>query len=214
VDFDDLIKGKGKGMVFLLHGPPGVGKTFTAESIAEYTRRPLFTISCNDLGHDGREVEQQLSDALHLATRWDAVVLIDEADVFMAERNLNDLARNELVSVLLRVLEYFEGVLFLTTNRLQIIDPAFESRIHLSIAYPHLSVGSRHELWKTFIQQGLAQQQPAWLGEGFLNEVAETDMNGRQIKNAVRLAHALAGHKKREMLPEDIFAVLRALTSF
>jgi hypothetical protein len=29
---EDIVKGKGQGLVILLHGPPGVGKTLTAES--------------------------------------------------------------------------------------------------------------------------------------------------------------------------------------
>jgi len=68
------------------------------ESLAEYTQRPLYTVSCSDLSYYGQTLETQLSSALALATKWNAIVLIDEADVFMAERNLNDLARNELVS--------------------------------------------------------------------------------------------------------------------
>lgn len=72
--------------------------TDAIESVAEYTKRPLYTLSCNDLGTSGRNVENELSAALALATKWNAIVLIDEADVFMAERSLNDLARNELVS--------------------------------------------------------------------------------------------------------------------
>ena len=113
--FEDSIKGKGNGVIFLLHGPPGVGKTFTAgmlpgtlnvtrpltlitESIAEYTHRPLYTINCGDLGYRSEDVETNLSAALALATRWNAVVLIDEADVFMAERTPNDVKRNALVA--------------------------------------------------------------------------------------------------------------------
>jgi hypothetical protein len=114
--YDDLIKGKGKGVIFLLHGPAGVGKTFTAgelplhlfymktmstltlrvESIADVSQRPLYTLNCSDLGVE--DAEMRLTDALSLATKWNAVALIDEADVFMAQRSLNDLARNEMVS--------------------------------------------------------------------------------------------------------------------
>lgn len=120
--FDDLIEGKGRGIVFLLHGPPGVGNTFTAgqsqyqlhkggeytykrpESIAEHMGRPLFTISCGDLGNSGETVEVNLSNALALANKWNAVVLIDEADVFMAERTVNDIGRNDVVSGKIRLL--------------------------------------------------------------------------------------------------------------
>lgn len=68
------------------------------ESIAEHTRRPLYTISCGDLGLSASLAEQQLKGALSRATRWNAVILIDEADVFMQQRSLSDLQRNELVS--------------------------------------------------------------------------------------------------------------------
>ncbi|KAF2833877.1 P-loop containing nucleoside triphosphate hydrolase protein [Ophiobolus disseminans] len=208
-NYDDMIKGKGKGIIFLLHGPAGVGKTFTAESIAEHTQRPLYTLSCNDLGMSSIHVESQLSAALAQATKWNAIVLMDEADVFMAERSLNDLARNELVSVLLRVLEYFEGILFLTTNRAETIDPAFKSRIHFTLAYPNLSTEAKCDLWKVFIARGPTQQLPQWVDDDFLEQVAEHDMNGRQIKNAVRVAYALAHDKKRDLFPGDVLSVLR-----
>jgi ATP-dependent Lon protease len=49
--FDDIVAGKGKGLVGLLSGSPGVGKTLTAEVIAEVTRRPLYMLSAGELGH-------------------------------------------------------------------------------------------------------------------------------------------------------------------
>lgn len=97
-DFDDLIKGKGKGLVFVLHGAPGVGKTFTAESIADDVRKPLYVINSGELGVTPYEVERHLNSALKLATHWGAIVLIDEADVFLEQRTIHDLTRNCLVS--------------------------------------------------------------------------------------------------------------------
>lgn len=97
-EFDDLIKGKGKGLVFVLHGAPGVGKTFTAESIADDVRKPLYVINSGELGVTPYEVERQLNSALKLATHWGAIVLIDEADVFLEQRTIHDLTRNCLVS--------------------------------------------------------------------------------------------------------------------
>lgn len=96
--FDDMIKGKGKGLIFVLHGVPGVGKTFTAESVADHLGRPLYVLHSGDLGVTPESVETNLSNALLLATTWKAVLLIDEADVFLEQRTVQDLNRNCLVS--------------------------------------------------------------------------------------------------------------------
>lgn len=95
----DLVKGKGKGLVILLHGVPGVGKTSTAETVAEYTGRPLYPITCGDIGQVASDVEKNLERHFKLAHKWGCVLLLDEADVFLAERDrVGDVARNALVS--------------------------------------------------------------------------------------------------------------------
>lgn len=127
----DLVRGKGKGLIILLHGAPGVGKTSTAETVAEYTGRPLFAITCGDIGETAKDVETNLDRCFQMAHRWGCVLLLDEADVFLAKRGKADLKRNALVSVFLRVLEYYAGILFLTTNRVGTFDEAFKSRIHM-----------------------------------------------------------------------------------
>ena len=66
---------------------------------------------------------------LQLATSWNAVLLIDEADVFLEKRGTADLMRNSLVATFLRLLEYHSGMLFLTTNRVKAFDEAFLSRV-------------------------------------------------------------------------------------
>ena len=94
----DLIRGKGSGLVILLHGVPGVGKTATAEAVAQANRKPLFVITCGDLGFTPKEVEDSLKDIFRLAHMWDCVLLLDEADIFLSRRELGDLKRNALVS--------------------------------------------------------------------------------------------------------------------
>jgi hypothetical protein len=126
--FDDIIKGKGRGLILVLHGPPGVGKTLTAECVAEFSHRPLYTVSSGDLGTTCEALDQRLSRTLDLAATWKAVLLIDEADVFLERRSLHDMERNGLVSIFLRTLEYYSGILFMTTNRVRTFDDAFKSR--------------------------------------------------------------------------------------
>ena len=96
----DFIPGKGKGLVILLHGAPGVGKTATAEAVAYAHKKPLFPITCGDLGIDPHTVERTLSDIFRLANLWDCVLLLDEAEIFLSRREKMDdsLQRNALVS--------------------------------------------------------------------------------------------------------------------
>lgn len=128
-NIDDVISGKGKGLVAVLHGPPGTGKTLTAEGIAELLKCPLYMVSAGELGTDPRVLERSLTDILDIAHAWGAVLLLDEADVFLEKRSIHDIHRNALVSIFLRLLEYFQGILFLTTNRVETFDDAFQSRM-------------------------------------------------------------------------------------
>lgn len=107
-EFDDVVEGKGRGIIMQLAGPPGVGKTLTAESVAEMMRVPLYAMSAGDLGTTASDVESKLKDVLRMIPKWGAVLLLDEADVFMEARTTTDLGRNELVSIFLRMLEYYE----------------------------------------------------------------------------------------------------------
>jgi hypothetical protein len=185
-DFDDIIEGKGRGMIMLLSGPPGVGKTLTAESVAENMRVPLYMMSAGDLGLDPAGIEESLNTILDMVAKWNAVLLLDEADVFLETRSTSDLERNKLVSIFLRVLEYYEGILFLTTNRISNIDDAFHSRIHVSMQYPPLTAASRRHIWHTFMSKtsGLSDEQ--------LDTLAQVELNGRQIKNVLKTAQMLA----------------------
>lgn len=99
--FDDFVMDKGKGLVMLLCGSPGVGKTYTAEAIAEMAKVPLYMISAGELGSVSVQVEKALDRALDLCRRWKAMLLLDEADVFLGKRfggGNSSIERNELVS--------------------------------------------------------------------------------------------------------------------
>ncbi|KAI1021509.1 hypothetical protein LB505_000297 [Fusarium chuoi] len=182
--FDDVIQGK----------------------VAEIMQRPLYNMSAAELGDVAQEVEQKLDCALELSTRWGAVLLLDECDVFLERRTTSDIKRNKLVSIFLRLLEYFEGVMFLTTNRVSAFDPAFESRIHLTIHYPNLDYTSRLHIWKTFVNIG---DDKSSLSEDELDELAGVELNGRQIKNVVKTARLLATHEKTRLAMSHISTVLR-----
>lgn len=186
--FTDMISGKGGGAIFLLHGPPGLGKTLTAESVAEILHRPLYSVSVGELGVSPGEVEDALRSILEMVTSWNAVLLLDEADIFLEARTKDDIVRNAIVGVFLRLLEYHNGVLFLTTNRVQNFDEAFMSRISVIIKYPEFTPEVRKTVWDNIIHSaGLSDAgiDTEWMAIHY-------DINGRQIKSAIRIAMSLA----------------------
>lgn len=71
--------------------------TVRAEGIAHLARRPLFIIDSGDVIGKFR-AEESLTGLLKLANSWHAVVLLDEADVFMQQRDLTSPRSNELVA--------------------------------------------------------------------------------------------------------------------
>ncbi|KAH7272972.1 hypothetical protein MRS44_003472 [Fusarium solani] len=203
-NFDDVIKGKGRGIIMLLSGEPGTGKTLTSESVAETMHKPLYGMSAGELGDDAGEVEENLNRVLELSTKWRAVLLVDECDVFLERRSSSDLQRNKLVAIFLRLLEYYQGVMFLTTNRVSSFDPAFESRIHLTIHYPKLDVNSRLHVWNNFVKI-----ETGGVLEAELEELAKEELNGRQIKNVVKTARLLASEEGVPLCSGHINTVLR-----
>ncbi|KAI1168284.1 hypothetical protein F5B18DRAFT_646814 [Nemania serpens] len=199
----DLIENKGNGLILLLHGPPGTGKTFTAESVAEIARKPLYTVTCGDIGTRPEEVEKYLESVFYLGKLWDCVVLLDEAEVFLEQRTLQDLHRNALVSVFLRALEYYSGILILTTNRVGTFDEAFKSRVQLALRYEKLDRSQRKQIWKNFFArlENLGEQDEIDFDdiETHIDELADFEMNGRQIRNTITTARQVAKYKQKKM---------------
>ncbi|UZP32477.1 hypothetical protein NXS19_000293 [Fusarium pseudograminearum] len=192
VALDNVVAGKGAGLIFLLHGPPGSGKTMTAECVAESLHCPLYHTTMGELGPNVKAIEEQLQITFTRIQQWSAILLFDEADAFMAERSENDLERNALVSVFLRLLEYQSGILFLTTNRLGDFDKAFFSRIDMSLEFQKPDLTQRTLIWK---------QLAAKLAHGIYDEEFEKlgkwDIDGRRIKNVLKVALLLTKARKQ-----------------
>lgn len=204
-DFDDFILDKGRGLIILMFGPPGVGKTFTAEAVADRSRVPLYSMSAGDLGIQPSEVEKALERALELCRMWNAMLLLDEADVFLGERTSESLARNELVSIFLTKLEYYQGILFLTTNRISSIDHAFQSRVDLFLPYHDLTSQARRQVWENFIER--AGRDKFDITAESLDKLSELNLNGREIKNLIKSAQLLS-LKSGEKVPMDRLCLL------
>lgn len=211
----DIIHGKGRGLAVLLHGPPGVGKTATAEAVAHFYKKPLFPITSSDLGTDPWDVEAKLSEIFRLANLWDCILLLDEAETLLAQREKkdNNLQKSSLVSVFLRTLEYYSGILFLTTNRPDVMDDAVKSRVQVSLQYPRLGLIETLAIFQTNLDRliDIEFERSKITGEPALEvnsdgilafaaahyhrhegNIMSPPWNGRQIRNAFQIAPSIA----------------------
>ncbi|MEF3074177.1 ATP-binding protein [Methylobacter sp. Wu1] len=197
---DDIVEGKSGGTTVLCAGPAGVGKTLTAEVYSEIIQRPLYRVHSGQLGLNVAEMEKALKDTLIRAQRWGAVMLIDEADVYIRRRN-DDLSSNAVVGVFLRVLEYFNGLLFLTTNRIDDIDEAIISRCIALIRYYPPQRADRVKIWQVMTEQFDLAVAPE-----LIEELADAfpDATGREIKGLTKLAAKFC-QQKRVAATLDVF---------
>ncbi|KAK4235599.1 P-loop containing nucleoside triphosphate hydrolase protein [Achaetomium macrosporum] len=202
---DDFVPDKGRGLIILMFGPPGVGKTYTAEAVAEKARVPLYLVSAGMLGTSPEVVEPALDHALELCRMWNAMLLLDEADIFLGARLDDSLTRNELVSIFLAKLEYYQGILFLTTNRFSRIDHAFQSRVDLFLPYHDLDTPTRRQVWQNFLEHfGAAEDHPFDVSAEDIDRFAKLPLNGREIKNLLKSAQLLTAQKGGKVKAETL----------
>lgn len=101
---------------------------------------------------------------------------------------------------------YFQGILFLTTNRVKTFDHAFQSRIHLLLHYDNLSCTAKEEIWMAFlrrVQHNISADQ--------IREISKKDMNGRQIKNTMKLAVALSNREQESLCFGHLLRTMRVI---
>ena len=191
---EDIIKGKSGGTTILCAGKPGLGKTLSAEVYSEVTMRPLYKVHSGQLGLTSSEVEKNLETILKRASRWGAVLLLDEADVYIRTRD-NDLSHNAVVASFLRTLEYFDGLLFMTTNRGEDVDDAILSRCIAIINYETPSRDDAKRIWKV-----LSDQFQIKLDDKLIDNLTDKFPNasGRDIKELLKLT---ARYAKGKSLP-------------
>lgn len=215
----DVVSGKGQGMIILLHGKAGVGKTATAEAMAADSKRPLYPITYADLGEKPSTVETNLRRIFRYGQRWNCILLLDEADVFLAPRGLSETQRNSIVSIFLRNLEWYPGLIFLTTNLLKDFDEAILDRIHLKLHYPPLNEKFTEDIFNDHFrrineqhppEEGLAREEHeaqnvkyhvsedemdeirTWRKERYPEPGSQNWLNGRQIRLMFQMAMAFA----------------------
>ncbi len=189
--FGDIINYKHGGMIIMAAGKPGVGKTSTAEVYSELKQIPLYSINISELGTTAKDVEQNLSTIFKRIEKWNAIILFDEVDIFLAKRDFN-LERTAIVGIFLRLMDYFQGVMFLTTNRPEVLDYAIRSRVTLKIDYPELSFSTRKQIWTEKLDSAGIKI------DGNIDKIVNIELNGREIRNMVRLSKVVFGVKPKQ----------------
>jgi AAA+ superfamily predicted ATPase len=192
---EDIVAGKMSGVIVLATGEPGTGKTLTAEVFSEEIERPLYVVQCSQLGTDLSSIETNLEKTLRRAARWQAILLIDEADVYIHERG-NDMEQNAIVGVFLRVLEYHRGVLFMTSNRGDIVDDAIMSRATAWIQYERPFEDELRRIWAVLSAQydiKLAKKDVDVMMSKFPR------MAGREVRNILKLARLLSKRTNKKV---------------
>ncbi|CAG8719395.1 10991_t:CDS:2 [Cetraspora pellucida] len=195
----DPISNKGNGCIFLCYGPPGTGKTLTAQSVAEFLRLPLWVITVRELGSSPEKLEKELVKILDIAHIWKAVILLDEADIYLEKRSTVDLTRNTLVGIFLRVI-------FLTTNRVITFDDAVCSRVSMFFHYPKLGPSERLQVWTNFIKRASLPLK----ADDFINY----ELNGREIRNVLHTARLLAKNEGKDLASDIVIDVIKVIQDF
>eukprot|EP00949_MAST-11_sp_MAST-11-sp1_P001464 g1464.t1 len=224
--YNDVIAGKGTGGLYLLYGPPGTGKTLCVEALARFFGKPLYSISFAELGASTAELEERLSVTLQLAARWGCLTLLDEGDALVEKRKQGQLLLNSMTGVLLRLLENFEGSLFINSNRVSSFDPAALSRVTLAVKFSPLSKDGMRQVWHhtiaRVIQSDSTIQPSLTLPKALAKVSAEFDLeslsafpgSGRSIGAVMKMAIALSVHRRCDLTQDVLQECIGNFLSF
>lgn len=179
----DIVKTKGNNLIIMASGGPGIGKTLTGEVYSALQERPLYILEVAEIGANVSDLEDKLKKVFGRIAQWDCVLLFDEADIFFQQRD-SDLERSVIVGIFLRLLEQFKGILFLTTNRPDVIDKAFYSRVTVHLKYPELSESTRAEIWA----DKLRMAEVNLIDPHNIPLLSTIPLNGREIQNKIKIA--------------------------
>ncbi|KAK3350355.1 hypothetical protein B0T25DRAFT_457195 [Lasiosphaeria hispida] len=213
-EIGDIVRANGNGVVYLLHGPPGVGKTvfllpsfFQSSPPRQWQRRRvnlLLSASLAEIGLDAAGAQRSLEKLFRLATRWEA--LIGRRD------SGTNASRNILTTVFLHSLDQYRGDIILMTDRVELaIDDAIINRIHLAIPYYHVSNIQTGAIFKHFLDQVEPSriQDCEKIDEFIMDTGHHYDLSERQIRNVVVVVLVLARQQRARIrghgkLTEDI----------
>lgn len=156
-------------------------------------KRPLYSVQTAQLGQSATALETELRKVFARAQRWNAILLLDEADVYVRERG-DDFEQNAIVGVFLRTLEYFQGVMFMTTNRIDQVDDAIASRCIAKLDYRTPLPADQKKIWRV-----LATTSDIEISDEAIDEITtrHPTLSGRDIKMLLKLAKMMSSARKQ-----------------
>ncbi len=193
---------QGRGLMGLFSGPPGTGKTMSAQVIAAELGMDLFCIDLASVvskyvGETSKNLEKILSRAQHM----DVVLLFDEADALLGRRteikDAHDRFANTDTNFLLQALEDYRGIAILSSNKKSNIDEAFLRRIRYVVEFPQPDNQQRTVLWQRLLGEMAGEEVLAGL-KGEVDRLAsQIEMSGAQIKFSI-LGAMFAARRDRQ----------------
>ena len=147
-----------RGVRLLFSGPPGTGKSLSAEVLASAVGVDLLAVDISRVVSKWvGETEKNLSALFEAAERAHAILFFDEADALFGVRtevsDAHDRYANLETAYLLARLERFEGLIVLATNLRDNIDPAFTRRLEFIIDFDEPDAAQRKAIWKAHLPQ-------------------------------------------------------------
>ena len=201
---------KKKGLSLLFAGPPGTGKTMTAEAIAREMKRALYIVNYAQLENMWvGETEKNIEAVFKAAGEKDAVLFFDEADAVFHRRGLSTPPwTNRDVNVLLRHLEDHPGVTILATNMARALDRALDRRIDIAVEFDMPDADMR----KAIFEKTVPKEAPLHKDVDFGLIAHRYALSGGSILNVVRqsMRNALRRGKRHRITMDDFERAARS----
>lgn len=177
--FDEILE-KGKAISMLFYGQPGTGKTLCAEMIAQSLGKKLEVIGTGEIQSSEPGQAERNIKAYFEKSKPDTILLFDECDSLVHSRNNTGSIMAAQINALLTALEHYEGIVIFTTNRLGVLDEAFNRRLSLKLEFPMPTVEQRLQIWKgMFPKKCPLSDDIQW------EKLAAIELTGGYIKNIV-----------------------------
>jgi len=195
-----------KNIFVNLYGDPGTGKTMAAHAIASELKKNLVCVNYSDIESKYvGETSKNLCDLFNYCQENDVIIFFDEADAMLSKRVTNmssstDVSVNQTRSVLLTLLNDYQGMVIFATNFLSNYDSAFMRRIQYHVKFELPNAELRKKLWDMYIPDEL----PADINIDYISDKYD-GISGSDISNAILRAALKSAGRNENCVPQVYF---------